>query len=388
MMRGFPPRADLQVTLANWRTYPATTWSYSHVRQLLPTAPFAAAAQASPLPASSRALGPVDVTHDGAHLTLDDVLRRTSTDALVVMRHGALLQEWYGNGSGPQQPHIVFSVSKSICGALAGILAERGVIDPDAPVIDTLPEVAGSAYATCTIRHLLDMTVGISFVEDYEDPDGDVIQYRRAVGWDPAVPGAPPSDLRSYLVGRRPDGRAHGDVFHYVSTNTDLMGWLFERASGRPLADLISELIWQPMGAATEGYITVDAHGAMRAAGGICVSPHDLARFGEMIRRRGVAGDRQVVPGWWIDDITRNGDAEAWRRGDFAALFPDGRYRSKWYAIDPARGVLAALGIHGQWIYIDPPSGTVIVRLGSDHTPLDPAAVALWTRTFAAIAAT
>jgi hypothetical protein len=387
MMAGFPPPAERLVTLANWRTHPATTWSYRNVRQLVPSAAIAASAAASPLESDLHDLGAIAIERSaGQSTTLDGVLATTSTDALLVLRRGRLVHECYGNGMDATQQHIIFSVSKSVCGALGGILAERGVIDPDRPVADTLPELKSSVYGSCTVRHLLDMTVGISFVEDYDDPDGDIIRYRRAVGWDPLLPGQAPIDLRSFLAQLRPDGRPHGHAFHYVSTNTDVLGWLYERASGHPLAELIGRELWQPLGAERDAYITVDAHGAMRAAGGICVAPRDLARFAEMIRRHGVAGGRQIVPGWWIDDIADNGSREAWARGEFAPLFPKAHYRSQWYAIDPERGVLAALGIHGQWIYIDPPSETVIIRLGSDHTPLDPDAAKLWTDTFAAIA--
>nr|WP_315831801.1 serine hydrolase [Bradyrhizobium prioritasuperba] len=387
LMDGFPPPADKLVTLANWRTYPFTTWSFRNVRQLLPTATIAASGVPSPLESDLRDIGHATFDGpDGKPATIDALLRTTSTDALVVLRHGRIAAEWYANGMDAGEHHIVFSVSKSICGALGGILTDRGLIDPDRPVRDTLPELASSVYATCTIRHLLDMTVGISFTEDYNDPDGDVIRYRRAVGWDPQLPGQQAIDLRSFLALQKPDGRPHGETFHYVSTNTDVLGWLYERACGQPLAQLISDHIWKPLGAEHDAYITVDAHGAMRAAGGICTTPRDLARFGEMMRRRGVANGRQILPGWWVDDINTRGDPAAWARGDYAEILPGGSYRSKWYLIDRPRGVLCALGIHGQWIYIDPPSETVIIRLGSDGIPLDPDSARLWVRGFAAIA--
>jgi len=125
----------------------------------------------------------------------------------------------------------------------------------------------------------------------------------------------------------------------------------------------------------------------MRAAGGVCVTPRDLARFGEMMRRRGIADGRQVVPGRWIDDITSAGDAEAWARSDFAAIFAGASYRSQWYRIDRARGVLVAFGIHGQWIYIHPDAELVIVRMASEATPLDIPRIRGWRRGFDAIAA-
>jgi CubicO group peptidase (beta-lactamase class C family) len=124
----------------------------------------------------------------------------------------------------------------------------------------------------------------------------------------------------------------------------------------------------------------------MRAAGGVCVTPRDLARFGEMIRRRGVADGRQVVPGAWVDDINEHGDPEAWARSEFADMFPQASYRSKWYRIDRTNNVLCALGIHGQWIYIHPQAELVIVRMASEATPLDVDRVRGWRRGFDGIA--
>jgi hypothetical protein len=283
-------------------------------------------------------------------------------------------------------PHIVFSVSKSICGTLGGILAERGLLDPDDRVIDYIPELASSVYTGCTIRHLLDMAVGIAFNEDYEDPKADVVRYRQAAGWDPLPAGQAPIDLRSFLAMQKPDGQKHGELFHYVSTNTDVLGWVYERACHQAYSEILAQYLWAPLGAEHDAYITVDAQGAMRAAGGVCVAPRDLARFGEMIRRRGVVDGRQVVPGAWIDDINERGDPEAWARAEFAELFPQASYRSQWYRVDRDHGVLIAFGIHGQFIYIHPEAELVIIRMASEATPVDPDRVRGWRRGFDAIA--
>ncbi|MBN9585789.1 MAG: serine hydrolase [Afipia sp. 62-7] len=388
LMTEFPPAPDKLVTLANWRTRPSNDWSFQNVRRLLPTANIAASRQPSPLHSSPIELG--HIAFEGVRstsTTLREALHATHTHGFIVMREGRILSEWYASGMDGLTPHIVFSVSKSICGALGGILADKDLLNPDRPVTDYVPEVSSSVYGGCTVRHLLDMSVGISFVEDYLDPDGDVARYRRAVGWDVIKPGQSAMQLREFLAIQKPDGKEHGHTFHYVSTNTDLLGWVYERAAGRALADLLSDHLWKPLGAEVDAYVTLDAEGAMRAAGGICVAPRDLARFGEMIRQRGVANGRQVVPGWWIDDINDNGDPEAWARGDFAALFPGGSYRSKFYQVDRKRRTLMCVGIHGQYVYIDPPTGLVMVRMAAEALPIDLDLVHLWRRGFDAIAA-
>src|SRR5258706_5839543 len=387
LMDVFPPGPDRLVTLSNWRKAPFSAWGFRDVRRLLPTANIAASADAVGLEMSLEEIGHVGFAdHDGHPTTLRQALRATRTDAFVVLRRGRIAAEWYDNGMDATTPHIVFSVSKSICGPLGGILTGRGLPAPDDRVIDYVPELAPSVYAGCTIRHLLDMAVGIAFNEDYEDPKGDVVRYRHAGGWNPLPAGEPPIDLRSFLGQQKPDGQPHGGLFHYVSTNTDVLGWIYERACNQPYAEILSEHLWMPLGAERAGYITVDAHNAMRAAGGICVAPRDLARFGEMIRRRGVADGRQVVPGAWIDDINEGGDPEAWARSEMAEIFPKGSYRNQWYRIDRNRRVLVAFGIHGQFIYIHPQAELVIVRMASEATPLDPDRVRGWRRGFDAIA--
>jgi CubicO group peptidase (beta-lactamase class C family) len=388
LMDDFPPAPERLVTLANWRKAPFSAWGFRNVRRLVPTAEIAASGEAAALEVDLQPIGNVEFDgHDGQATTVGDALPATSTDAFIVLRRGRIAMEWYGPAMDAITPHIVFSVSKSICGALAGVVAERGLLDPEAPVIEYVPELAGSVYASCTVRHLLDMSVGIRFEEDYDDPNGDVTRYRNAVGWDPIPPGQKATDLRSFLKLQSSDGQRHGSLFHYVSTNTDVLGWVLERACGRPYADILSEYLWTPLGAECGGYITVDAQQAMRAAEGVCVAPRDLARFGEMMRRRGIADGRQVVPGWWIDDINTAGDAEAWARSDFAEIFAGASYRSQWYRIDRASRVLVAFGIHGQWIYIHPDAELVISRMASEATPFDVARIRSWRRGFDAIAA-
>jgi hypothetical protein len=386
-MEGFPPPADQLVTLANWRRAPFSAWGFRNVRRLIPTANIPASGQAVELKTSLEEIGQIGFSsHDGKPTSIGRALPATHTDAFIVLRRGRIAMEWYGEGMSATTQHIIFSVSKSICGILGGILVDRGLLDPNDPVTEFVPELASSVYAGCTIRHLLDMAVGIAFTEDYEDPKGDVIRYRYAAGWDPLPPGETPIDLRSFLAQQKPDGQKHGELFHYVSTNTDVLGWVYERACARPYAELLSDYLWTPLGAECDAYITVDARNAMRAAGGVCVTPRDLARFGEMIRRRGVAHGRQVVPGAWIDDINEQGDATAWARSELADMLPEASYRSKWYRIDRTRNVLCALGIHGQWIYIHPEAEIVIVRMASEATPLDFNHVRGWRRGFDAIA--
>src|SRR3954469_18031569 len=154
LMNYFPPLPDRLVTLSNWRKAPFSAWGFCNVRRLVPTADIPASGRSVPLEASLEDIGDVGFTgHDGEPTTVSRALSATSTDAFIVLRRGGIAAEWYGPRMSATTPHIVFSVSKSICGALGGILAERGLLDPDAPVIRYVPELQSSVYAGCTVRH-------------------------------------------------------------------------------------------------------------------------------------------------------------------------------------------------------------------------------------------
>lgn len=351
------------VTLANWRRSPWNRWAFHHVSELVPVAMIPTdPTRAKPL---REELVMPNRLPDGS--SIDQVLRETETDGFLVLRDGVLIYEWYANGFDVDAPHIVFSISKSISAILAGILVGQGKLDPEAPVTRYIPEVAGSAYADATVRHVLDMTVSIDFDESYLDPHGAFARYREAMGWNPVGDPAKTPGLHPFLTTLPRGSGPHGERFHYVSPNSDLLGWIIERAGGRPYAELLSDLIWKPMGAAHDAYVTIDKAGASRSAGGICTTLRDLARFGELLRR----GGDGIVPRAWIDDILTNGDRDAWTRGDMSALFPQGRYRSKWYLTGNDRGAWTAIGIHGQWLYIDPQAKLVIAKFSSQALPVD-----------------
>ncbi len=373
LMIGFPPASDQQVTLENWRRPPFNTWAFHHVRQILPTANIRrSTAGVVSLPQAPRPLKNLTFRGPrGRDWTLDQMLATSATDGFVVLKNGQIAAERYAGGQTASDPHIVFSVSKSISGTLAGILVENGQLDPDAPVTRYIPEAATSAYGDCTVRHVLDMTVSIDFVEDYLNVDGAFARYRDATGWNPVYDPARLNDLRSFLLTLPRGQQPHGERFYYVSPNSDMLGWILERASNTPYATLLSEQIWQKMGAEFDAYVTVDRLGAPRSAGGICTSLRDLARFGELMRCGGVVGDQRIVPASWIEDILTNGDPAAWQRGASAKFLRQGRYRSKWYLTGNAHGAYCAIGIHGQWIYVDPAAEVVIAKASSQELPVD-----------------
>ncbi len=375
LMHGFPPAPDHQVTLTNWRSPPYNRWSFQHVRELVPTAEIANFPDdVWDLPVSPTDLSGLLPDPDNApQLSFSQFLTETGTDGLVILHRGRIVFEHYAHGMTSDTPHILMSVSKSLLALLAGILTGQGHLAPGRLVTDFVPELGGTAYCGATVRDLLDMRAGVQFDEDYLATSGPIIEYRRATNWNPPSPGDTPSDLRSWFCRLTETQGVHGGMFHYISPNTDLLGWVIERATGQRFADLLSDLLWKPMGAMRSACITVDRLGAPRCAGGISASVRDLARVGQLIVQAGRRGDRQIVPGDWISDIMRNGDRAAWEAGRFAACFPGLpiAYRSQWYSVQEETPLLFGFGIHGQHLFVDPQCELVISKVSSQALPLD-----------------
>jgi CubicO group peptidase (beta-lactamase class C family) len=373
-------RADTH--LGNWRQPPNNRWAFNHVRELVPTARVRGARIPARLPRRTADLLSLAVAApDGRTMPLEEVVRLTFTDSLMVLKHGAVLCEWYAHADALREPHVIFSISKSVTGALAGCLVADGLLDPEAKVAAYVPEIADSAHGDATVRHVLDMTVSLDFEENYLDQTGAFARYRMATGWNPSPR---PADLKSFFTELKRLGRPHGQRFAYQSPNSDLLGWILERAARQPFATLLSERIWQPL-AASDAEITVDRLGAPRTAGGICMRIEDLALFSEMMRNRGTARGRPVVPGAWIDDIRTAGSRQAWLDGDLVNLLPAGRYRSQWYQTGNDHDAFCAIGIHGQWIYVDPKAAMVVVKQSSQPTPVDDGLDQLTLAAFAAL---
>ena len=371
LMQGAPPPQGMQVSVADWRAPGVCRWSFSHVRQLLPTAPMPPATEPAELPEAKQDLSSIPVTETGTGLA--DFLAGNATDAFVVLHRGRLVWEWYGGWGASDRQHIVFSISKSLTALLTGILVGDGALDPDRPVSYYLPETTGSAYETATLRHVLDMTVASGFSEEYLDEDGIFMAYRRAAAWNPPEEGSASEGLRSFLSRLPASNETHGARFHYCSPHSDLLGWVIERASGESFSSICAARLMQPCGLAHESYVTLDTFGAPRVAGGICMTARDLARIGEMVRCGGAAGGSQIVPESWIADIRTHDARPAWQaQTDGPRHFPNGCYRSKWYQTGFDDDELCGIGIHGQYLWVNPKRETVIVHLASQDAPTDP----------------
>jgi CubicO group peptidase (beta-lactamase class C family) len=377
-----PPATDpvpSDANISNWRTAPFSRFAFQNIRSILHVADIASA------PGSAWALPEDPISLDafalrlpnGATLDLAGFLKATATDGLVILHDGRIAFEFYDGGMERQTSHILMSATKSIVGLVAGILQGRGELDVDALVTTYVPEVAATAYQGATLRQLLDMRTGV--VLDVPALGA----YAAATGWDPVAPGQVP-DLHAFYERLDVAHKPHGGPFSYVSANTDLLGWAIERATGRSFAGLAGALLWTPMGASGETYITTDGKGAPRCTGGICATLRDFARLGQLLLMKGRRGESEIVPENWIDDIATNGDMEAWHNGQwrdsFASISRNMAYRSGWYVINDAPQILFAMGIHGQNLFVDATNRMVVAKVSSQGQPIEPQSIWLTHR--------
>ena len=350
------PSLESPADLWNWRVRPYSRWAFRNVPKIIRSAVVANE------PNDVWALERTAKLARGS-LAQRLVLQATSTDAIVVLIDGKIVFESYEHGNDEHTPHILMSATKSVVGLVLGILGSKGAINLEAPVTQYVPEVSETAYRNATIRDLMDMRSGVELSEAEERA------CRIAAGWDPVSEGEAPQSLHQWFAHLAVPVAPAGGPFRYISANTDLLGWAVERATGASFASLVSDLLWKPMGAEHDAYLTLDREGSPRCTGGLCATARDFARIGQLVVQNGLRGTREIVPAAVIDDIATNGDAEAWRTGQwgkaFGSISKNMNYRSGWYVINDDPQLLFAMGIHGQNLFVDRRNRIVIAKFSS-----------------------
>jgi CubicO group peptidase (beta-lactamase class C family) len=387
-MQGFPPPPDriIRFDLAG-NMFPRTRYGYSHVREFVPTrAVWRGEGPVSKLPRAERDISGVLFTDpNGTRRTFAEALKLTYTDGILVMHKGKVVYERYFGALDAHTPHIAMSVTKSFVGTLAAMLVADGKLDPAAPVTQYVPELKDTAYGDATVRQVMDMTVGVRYSENYADPNADVWAYARAGGMLPRPAGYKgPDNFYDYLTTLRKEGE-HDAEFSYKTVNAETLAWIVRRASNKSLAALLSERIWQPMGAQDDAYFSVDSIGTESGGGGLNTTLRDLARFGEIIRNDGRFNGKQILPKSVIDDIRRGGDPAKFAKAGYTTL-PGYSYRNMWWVSSNDHHTFEARGIHGQRIYIDPVAQMTIVRYASHPVAANAANDPVTHRAFAALA--
>ena len=369
-MVGSPPPPDrlIRFSDSSFSQFPCTRWSYSNMRQFLPTAVVRRADRpVRTLPRQERTdLDAVPFTPLGTRdtLTWSESLLANYTDGILILHRGRIVYERYFGVLDAHTPHIAFSVTKSFVATVAATLVHEGVIDPQATVSQYLPELASSGFGDATIRQLLDMTTGLRFTEDYTDEHSTIWEFSRAGGFRPRPPGYHGPDSLYGFIRTVEKETPHGERFAYKTVNTDTLAWVMRRVTGRSVGDLVRDRVWSKLGVEEDAYFTVDETGVEFAGGGFNLTLRDMARFGEMMRLGGRFNDQQIVPAEVVDDIRRGGNRDHFALAGYT-LLPGWSYCSMWWVSHNDHGAFTARGIHGQAIYIDPAAEMVIARFAS-----------------------
>lgn len=262
---------------------------------------------------------------------------------VVIVQDGKVRFEHYGLGFDAKGRWTSFSVAKSFTSTLVGAAIQDGYIKSlEDKVSQYIPDLHGSAYDDVSIRQLLTMSSGVKWNEDYEDPNADVGKFNNAKP-DPGV------DATVSYMRKLPRAHPPGEVWHYNTGETNLIGVLVSSATKKPLSQYLQEKIWQPAGMEGEATWLLGATGHEIAGCCLQAETRDYARFGLFVLAGGKAGDKQIVPTDWFT-------MAAHKQKDIGQ--PGKGYGFQWWTYDD--GSVAAQGIFGQGIFIDPKRHLVI----------------------------
>jgi len=355
----------------SWRTHPESVEAFQKLDRMLPTAPVLRG------PVERRlSSAPLDFSgfgfrmENGPRIGWEQFLQATHTDGFIIVRESSILFEHHANGMTPASRHMAFSVTKSVVGLLAEILAGEGALSLTEPAEILLPELRGTAFGASSLESLLAMRDGVAFDENYADPNAAIHRYSQAY-W-----GSAPGGTRAMLASLPPAGCTPG-AFAYRTPPADVVGWALERATAAPLETLVSTRIWQPMGASEDAYFVRDTGGDAIAGAGLNCTLQDLARIGLFLL--------DAAP-----DAARARIFAGGSRGAFAASDQPTRqgysYQSFWWNSHAVRPAVMALGVYGQRLVVEPGTGTVMARFGSHPVASNAATDALHAAAFDALA--
>ncbi|MBH3433881.1 serine hydrolase domain-containing protein [Pseudomonas citronellolis] len=367
LMSGFPAPSGERVTWHNWMRPPFNRWGFRNLPRLRPMIDVArGSGPVSSLPEAPQSLEALAFESTcGEEVSVFEHLLASRTDAFLVLHRGAVVFERYFNGQCPEDRHIMFSVTKSLIGLLGEQLVSQGALDTQVPAIGYVPELEGSAFGDATVRQLFDMAVGIHYSEIYDDPNSESSQYGYACGFQPTPADyAQYESLYQYLPSLKKKGE-HGGLFHYVTATTEALAWVMERASGRACSSLLQD-VWQALGCERDGCFMADPWGRGVAGAGFNATLRDMGRFGQLVLDGGQHQGRQLIAADAIERIAAGADPAIYAADtDFSHWTPGASYRSQWYVFNDHSQALMAGGIHGQYLFIDRPSGVVIVKQSS-----------------------
>ena len=327
--------------------------TFHSIDSIFHTAPVKSGQAATILPYNER---PLSFTYKfGSKIyTPNQFLERTYTNALLVMKDDKVVYENYRNLTGPGTHFLSMSMAKSITSILIGAALEDGYINSLGDKVETyVPELKGTAFEGASVRDLLLMKSGVDRMDNYMPETGsqsarlreDILVFNRRRSVDEA-----------FIVKKIDEP---GKTFRYSTLNTNVLGWVLEKATGRPVNEYMSERLWKPLGAEADAFFMTDGPpGVGRPTNGMGFNAvlRDFARIGQLMLHNGRAGGRQIISAEWVRESTVPIGPEP------AAPDEDQGYQYQWWTLVNSNAYMA-IGLQGQFIYIDPDTNTIVVKL-------------------------
>ncbi|MFK7732095.1 MAG: serine hydrolase domain-containing protein [Pseudomonadales bacterium] len=378
-MDGIPPSPDSQVTLANYRNQPFNHWSFRNTGAFFNTLSIGRAGKIQRYKVHEKASVASLQWREQQDQSLERLLAENDTDGFLVLKNNKILFERYFGDMKASDKHIWFSMTKSLVSSAAGILVEQGLLDLDKSPADYIPELKNSGFARVTVQQVLDHSSALDFKENYTDLTSEFARFYAPalnMGYMPGARDLAPGkgviygvhDFVSDYV-KSDTSLKPGDAFDYNSANADVLGWLVARLSGLPLHKYLEQNIWSKLHTEHDAFIAADRAYMAVATGGMNSTLRDAARFGQMILQRGKYKGTQIIPADWVDASLNLSEANKSNMRDNPkyANMPWQAYHNMWWILDADKGEYAAVGIHGQVIYINRKANTVIAWFSSQQ---------------------
>jgi CubicO group peptidase (beta-lactamase class C family) len=326
--------------------------NFSNMDSIAPTITIERSGQVSPFGHRALAL-PDSFVYKNESRSMTDFLQDSSTTALLVVRGNDIVFEEYYQGTGEFDQRISWSMAKSFLSAIFGVAVNDGLIpDLNQAVTDYVPELKGSGYDGVSIKNVLQMSTGVYFNEDYGDFHSDINRMGRLMAL-----GGSFDDFAASLNRER----EQGTYLHYVSINTHVLGMVLRAATGRSIADYFDEKLWSRLDTERDAIYISDSTGEPMVLGGLNLITRDYARFGRLYRDRGIMDGEQIIPADWIEDSITP-DAPHLMPGVRDNSDTDLGYGYQWWIPQQADGEFMAIGIYGQYIYVNRKADVVIVK--------------------------
>lgn len=333
--------------------------NFAHIKDLLSARAMGPSSRPNELPEGRAIELPSVYEYESTSKDLESFLRETDTAALLVLQDGCVRYEryWLTGGRGVQW--ISMSVAKSFVSAMVGIAVGENLIGSLLdPVDHYLPQLSNSAYSGVCIKDVLQMSSGARWNEDYNDPDAEIFRLGAALG--------PGGSLDDFVATLRRDADP-GTRCQYNSADTQVLGMLLSSATGRSVADYMHEKLVEPLGVEAPSYWILDGRGREMAFAGLNMTARGFARLGELYRRGGMWGDRQIVPADYVAASVKVTSPHLAPGMPILAdhTLPFG-YGYQWWLPDGELGEFSAIGVYNQFVYVDPSRASVIVKLSAN----------------------